>query len=90
MGGILSFAPLDLIDLLLDLQRLEVIELWFVRLKLGVELVLASLFLPREATWTVSISQSRLGKPDYAEDARRTISLRSNKTTRPPLSPVAR
>ena len=45
MRGILSFAPLDLIDLLLDLQRLEIIELWFVRLELGVELVLAGLFL---------------------------------------------
>ena len=45
MRGILSFAPLDLIDLLLDLQRLEIIELWFVRLELGVELVFATLFL---------------------------------------------
>ena len=52
MRGILSFAPLDLIDLLLDLQRLEVIELWLVRLKLCVKLVLASLFLPKKATWT--------------------------------------
>ena len=52
MGRVLPFAPLDLIDLLFDLQRLEVIELWLVGLKLGVKLVLASLFLPRKATWT--------------------------------------
>ena len=45
MCSVLSLAPLDLIDLLLDLQRLEVVELWFVRLELGVELVFASLFL---------------------------------------------
>ena len=45
MRGILSFAPLDLIDLLLDLQRLEVVELWFMRLKFSVELVLATLLL---------------------------------------------
>jgi hypothetical protein len=45
VGGILSPAPLDLVDLLLDLQRLEVVELGFVGLEFGVELVLASLFL---------------------------------------------
>ena len=45
MSGVLSSAPLDLVDLLLYFQRLEVIELGFVRLKFCVELVLASLFL---------------------------------------------
>jgi hypothetical protein len=45
MGGVLSSAPLDLVDLLLYFQRLEVIELGFMRLKFCVELVLASLFL---------------------------------------------
>ena len=38
-------APLDLIDLLFDLERLQVIELRLVRLELGVELVLAGFFL---------------------------------------------
>ena len=49
MCGVLSFAPLDLVDLLLDLQGLEVVELGLVRLELGVELVLASLFLFRRS-----------------------------------------
>jgi hypothetical protein len=40
---VLTLAPPDLVDLLLDLQRLEVVELGLMRLKLGVELVLASL-----------------------------------------------
>ena len=42
---ILSFAPPNLVDLFLNLERFKVIELWFVRLKLGVELVFAALFL---------------------------------------------
>jgi hypothetical protein len=45
MSGILSFAPLDLVDLLLDLKRLEIVELRFMRLKFRVKLVLAALFL---------------------------------------------
>ena len=30
MRGILTFAPLDLIDLFLDFQGLQVVEFWFV------------------------------------------------------------
>ena len=45
MGGILPPAPFDLVDLLLDLEGLEVVELGFMRLKLSVELVLATFFL---------------------------------------------
>ena len=45
MGSVLSPAPLDLVDLLLDFKRLEVVKLGFVRLEFCVELVLASLFL---------------------------------------------
>lgn len=45
MGGILSSTPLDLVDLLFDLEGLEVIELGLVRLELGVEFVFASFFL---------------------------------------------
>jgi hypothetical protein len=45
VGGILTAAPFNLVDLLLDLQGLEIIELGLVRLKLGVKLVLAGLLL---------------------------------------------
>ena len=45
MGSILSSAPLDLVDLFLDLERFVVVELGLVGLELGVELVLAALFL---------------------------------------------
>ena len=45
MGGILSSAPLDLVDLLLDFKRFEVVELGLVRLELCVELVFAASFL---------------------------------------------
>lgn len=47
MRGILAATPLDLVDLLFYLKRLEVVELGFVGLKLGVEFVLARLLLPR-------------------------------------------
>ena len=43
MRRVLSTAPLDLVDLLLDLERLEVVELGLVRLELGMELVFAGL-----------------------------------------------
>jgi hypothetical protein len=45
MGSILAFAPLDPVDLLLDLERLKIIEFGLVRLKFGVESVLATPFL---------------------------------------------
>lgn len=45
VGGILSSAPLDLVDLLLDLQGLEIVELGLVGLELGMELVFAGFFL---------------------------------------------
>lgn len=48
MSRILTFAPFDFVDLLLNLEGFEVIKLGFVRLELGVELVLASLFLHNE------------------------------------------
>ena len=40
-----SLAPLDLIDLFFDFHRLQIVEFWFVRLKLRVELVFAALLL---------------------------------------------
>jgi len=46
MRGILSSAPLDLIDLLFYFEGFEVVKFGFVRLKFGVEFVLASFFLP--------------------------------------------
>lgn len=45
MRCILSPAPLDLVDFLFYLQRLEVVEFRFVRLKFGVKFVLAGFFL---------------------------------------------
>lgn len=48
VGSVLSTTPFDLVDLLFDLEGLEVIEFGLVGLELGVELVLASFFLPRQ------------------------------------------
>jgi hypothetical protein len=45
VGRILALAPLDLVDLLLDLERLEIVELGLVRLKFGVELVFTPFLL---------------------------------------------
>jgi hypothetical protein len=42
---ILPSTPLDLIDLLFYLQRLEVVKFGFMGLELGVELVFAGFFL---------------------------------------------
>ena len=38
-------APLDLVDLLFNLQRFQVVKLGLVRLELGVELIFTRLFL---------------------------------------------
>lgn len=45
MRCILAATPLDLVDLLFNLKRLQVVELGLVRLELGMELVLASFLL---------------------------------------------
>jgi hypothetical protein len=45
MCRVLSSAPFDLVDLLLDFQRLEVIELRLVGLELSVKLIFAAFFL---------------------------------------------
>ena len=45
VGRVLTLAPLDLVDLFLDLQTLQVVELRFMGLEFCMELVLASLFL---------------------------------------------
>jgi hypothetical protein len=45
MRGVLPLAPLDFVDLLLDLQGLEVVEFGLVGLEFCVELVLAGFFL---------------------------------------------
>lgn len=84
VGGVLPTAPFDLVDLLLNLERLEIVKFGLVRLELGVELVLARLFLDGEAL---------AGKAQARADGElglQTVSLRSKRTTRPPLSPVAR
>lgn len=82
VSGILSFAPFDLVDLLFDFERLEVIEFWFVGLELGVKLVLAALLLAGDG------DGDKRWHDEWA--ATRTWSFRSKRTTRPPLSPVAR
>lgn len=43
--GVLAAAPFDLVDLLLYLERLEIIELGLMGLELGMELVFAGLLL---------------------------------------------
>lgn len=53
MGVILSAAPLDLVDLLFDLEGLEVVEFGLVGLKLCVKFVLAGFLL-----WRVSLIRS--------------------------------
>lgn len=45
MCRVLPFAPFNLVDLLFDLQTFQIIKLGFMRLKLGMEFVLATLFL---------------------------------------------
>jgi hypothetical protein len=45
MGLILSFAPLDLIDLFLNFEGFEIVKLGLVGLEFGVEFILAALFL---------------------------------------------
>lgn len=81
MRRILSFAPLDLVDLLFDLERLEVVKFGLVGLEFGVELVFTCFFLGR-LNQTMTLQRS--GHVDL------TVSFLSNNTTRPPLSPVAK
>lgn len=45
MGGILSAAPFDLVDLFFNFEGFQVIELGFVGLELGVKFVFTSLLL---------------------------------------------
>lgn len=45
MRRVLALAPLDLVDLLLDLEGLEVVEFGLVGLEFGVKLVFAGFFL---------------------------------------------
>ena len=40
MGGVAPFEPANLVDLLLDVETLEVIELWLVTLEGAVDVVL--------------------------------------------------
>ncbi len=47
MGCILAATPLDLVDLLLDLQGLEVVKFGFVRLEFGMEFVFAGFLLDK-------------------------------------------
>lgn len=67
MGSVLSPAPFDLVDLLFYLERFEIIELGLVRLELGVELVLASLFLPRASARVAVESKGGVGSGSGGE-----------------------
>lgn len=76
----MAATPFDLVDLFFDLEGLEVVELRLVRLELGVELVLAGLLL----------GGVRVRGAMFLSIKVRTVSFLSKRTTRPPLSPVAR
>lgn len=82
MGSILSTAPLNLINLLLDLERLQVVKFRLMGLELGVKFVFTRFFL-RRIRKSAATKLLRAGQGS-------TVSFRSNRTTRPPLSPVAR
>jgi hypothetical protein len=60
VGSILSLAPPDLVDLFLNLERFQVVEFRFVRLKLCVELVLAAFlgFVSFEEDYSASFVSS--------------------------------
>lgn len=45
MRGILPLTPFDFVDLLLDLERLEIVEFGLVGLELSMELIFAGFFL---------------------------------------------
>ena len=79
MRSVLSSAPFDLVDLLLDLEGLEVVKLGFVRLKLGVELVFAGFFLARRQQ-----RDSRQGHGptrSLGHPAHRLVALKEHHTT---------
>jgi hypothetical protein len=59
MRGILALTPLDLVDLLLNLERFEIVKFWLVRLKFGVEFVLATLFLQGDASDIGGLTMTR-------------------------------
>jgi len=102
VGVVLPFAPSNFVNLLLNLHALEVVELGLVALKLSPKLVLTSLFLSAHE----SSSKKRKGKRKRKKKEKKeknqqlvnkrrkrevvTPSSRSKRTTRPPLSPVAR
>ena len=71
---ILAPTPFNLVDLFLDLERLEVVEFWFVRLKLGMKLILTRLLLRPHiclVSYRVRKSQERSGVILPALDGRK-------------------
>ena len=101
MGAVGPLAPLDLVDLLLNLQALQVVKLWLVALELGPELVLTSPLLQHVPFRSVPAAPTLVDPSARAplstgaacavlDNGGRTVSSRSNRTTRPPRSPVAR
>ena len=59
MCSILPTAPFDLVDLLLNFKGLQVIKFGLVRLELGVELVLARLFLRKMLACELTDTKAR-------------------------------
>jgi hypothetical protein len=84
--SILPPAPLYLIDLLFYFEGFEVVEFGFVGLKFGVELILACFFLQNVSSFPRAV----LDLQEYSSQLLHTVSFLSNRTTLPPLSPVAK
>lgn len=68
MGCILSFAPLDFVDLLFNLQGFEVVKFGFVGLEFGMELVFTSFFLVAKmsALWSKLASTALIRQEDQS------------------------
>lgn len=87
MGGVLSFTPLDFINLLLDLKRLEIVEFGFVTLEFGVELVFTAFLLHllkdrgRRKRHMMTVSQHDAMNHRGAERTHRLIPLEKDYTT---------
>ena len=101
MRWVLSLKPPDLVDLLLDLQALEVVELWLVALEGAVHVVLPPPGMRRLGLEMRKGNKGTSGMFDtlsVVADGRENKTGRSTltagslwkMTTLPPLSPVAR
>lgn len=60
MCCILSPAPFDLINLLLDFERFKIIEFWLVRLEFCIKFIFAPFFLEEETHKYGSVKSRRV------------------------------